>query len=202
MVQTCLVKEWFGIGMPSSFPLRKLGTFALFELPTLQWGTYLLKWTVIYLKCKGGLNKLCLYIPEGCKELIWLTPENIFETSQNLSFSGSSPSRSRDRDRKRSSRRKRRSTSSSSDDQHRSSKDDRSSKRRRSRTPPSTSSSSRKHKKKRHWNVTKTSLKRHWNEKKLPRTFSLRSMFCPKSDCHCWHCRDNIKRLDTVASPV
>ena len=25
------------------FPLRKLGTFALFELPALWWGTYLLK---------------------------------------------------------------------------------------------------------------------------------------------------------------
>ena len=25
------------------FPLRKLGTFALFEFPTLMWGAYLLK---------------------------------------------------------------------------------------------------------------------------------------------------------------
>ena len=32
-------------------------TFALFELATLPWGTYVLKWKVIYLNCKEGFNQ-------------------------------------------------------------------------------------------------------------------------------------------------
>ena len=41
----------------TSFLLRKLGTFALFELPALLWGNYLLKWRVIYLKYMRGFNR-------------------------------------------------------------------------------------------------------------------------------------------------
>ena len=33
-----------------SFLLKELGAFALLKLPALWWGTYLLKWKVIYLK--------------------------------------------------------------------------------------------------------------------------------------------------------
>ena len=40
-----------------SFPFGELGTFALFKLPTLWWGTYLLKWKVIYLKLIKGFNR-------------------------------------------------------------------------------------------------------------------------------------------------
>ena len=45
------------------FPLRKLRTFALFESPTLLWGTYLLYEKLFTLSLYKVLTKLCLYEP-------------------------------------------------------------------------------------------------------------------------------------------
>ena len=53
----------FRVWTCSIFPLRKLGTFALFQLPALLWGSYLLKWKVVFLKCNKGFNRtLSIYV--------------------------------------------------------------------------------------------------------------------------------------------
>ena len=46
-----------------SFPLRELGTFALFQLPALWWGTYLFEMKSYLLEgYKKVLTELCLFM--------------------------------------------------------------------------------------------------------------------------------------------
>ena len=62
MIPKCFKRERpIQINRCPSFPMGELGTFALFELPTFLWETFI-KMRVIFLKCYKVLIELCLYI--------------------------------------------------------------------------------------------------------------------------------------------
>ena len=50
LLRDCVWVFYFQEWTHPSFPLEELGTFALFDVPAFQWGTFV-KMKVVYLKC-------------------------------------------------------------------------------------------------------------------------------------------------------